>query len=68
MRAAGLEHLGIYHSHPTGDNAPSPRDLEQAYYPDAAYFIISPLPDAPQAIRAFAIRDNTCAELNVIAV
>ena len=42
IRAAGLELLGIYHSHPNGDNQPSPRDVERAYYPDAAYFILSP--------------------------
>src|SRR5215469_4444827 len=45
MRAAGLDFLGIYHSHPNGKNEPSPRDIESAYYPDAAYFIISPLPN-----------------------
>ena len=38
MRAAGLELLGIYHSHPNGENEPSPRDVELAYYPEAAYF------------------------------
>ena len=46
IRMAGLELLGIYHSHPNGENQPSPRDIERAYYPDAAYFIISPQPDA----------------------
>ena len=47
IRAAGLEFLGIYHSHPNGKNEPSPRDIAWAYYPDAAYFIISPLAGAP---------------------
>jgi proteasome lid subunit RPN8/RPN11 len=42
IRAAGLELLGIYHAHPSGDNAPSARDIERAFYPDAAYFIVSP--------------------------
>src|SRR6202049_5230964 len=46
MRAAGLELLGIYHSHPAGENRPSARDIERAFYPDAAYFILSPLPAA----------------------
>ncbi len=41
IRAAGLELLGIYHSHPTGENKPSARDIERAYYPEAAYFIVS---------------------------
>ncbi len=49
IRAAGLELLGIYHSHPNGENAPSPRDIERAYYPDAAYFILSPRPAPPHS-------------------
>ena len=67
MRAAGLEHLGIYHSHPTGDNAPSSRDLERAYYPHVAWFILSPQPDAPHPVRAFSIRDGKVEELRVLA-
>src|SRR5712692_588130 len=47
LRASHLDHLGIYHSHPAGDNAPSTRDIESAFYPDVAYFVVSPLPDAP---------------------
>jgi proteasome lid subunit RPN8/RPN11 len=65
MRAAGLDFLGIYHSHPQGGNYPSSRDLDRAYYPDAAYFIISPRDDATQPIRAFAIRDGHAVELGV---
>ena len=65
MRAAELDLLGIYHSHPTGDNRPSPRDIEQAFYPDAAYFILSPLPAAAQPVRAFLIRDGRAAELDI---
>lgn len=66
MRDAGLDHMGIYHSHPAGDNAPSPRDLERAYYPDVAYVILSPQPDAPRPIRAFAIRDGRATELQIV--
>jgi proteasome lid subunit RPN8/RPN11 len=65
IRGAGLELLGIYHSHPRGDNIPSARDIERAYYPDAAYFIISPRVGAPNAVRAFSIRDGEIAELDV---
>jgi proteasome lid subunit RPN8/RPN11 len=65
MRRQGLDHLGIYHSHPTGDNAPSQRDIAAAYYPDAAYFILSPLPGAPVPVRAFAIRDERSEELEI---
>lgn len=65
FRAAGLDFLGIYHSHPNGENAPSARDIEQAYYSEEAYFIISPRPDAAKPVRAFAIRDGCATELEI---
>ncbi len=65
IRAGGLDHLGIYHSHPRGDNAPSPRDIERAFYPDAAYFILSPLPAVPRPVRAFRISDGRARELTL---
>jgi [CysO sulfur-carrier protein]-S-L-cysteine hydrolase len=65
MRAAGLELLGIYHSHPNAKNEPSPRDIELAYYPDAAHFIVSPLVGSPRPVRAFSIRDGRVAELDI---
>ena len=63
MREQGLDHLGIYHSHPNTDNAPSPTDVERAYYPDAAHFIISPRADALRPVRAFRIADGRFDEL-----
>jgi proteasome lid subunit RPN8/RPN11 len=65
IRSAGLEFMGIYHSHPNGDNKPSTRDIDQAYYPDVAYFILSPREDRPKSVRAFSIRDGKAAELIV---
>lgn len=65
IRAAGLALAGIYHSHPKGENEPSARDIERAYYPDAAYFILSPRADAPQPVRAFSIRDGRSTELEI---
>jgi proteasome lid subunit RPN8/RPN11 len=65
IRAAGLEMLGIYHSHPNGENAPSPRDIERAYYSEEAYFILSPLANAPQPVRAFSIREGRATELEI---
>ena len=65
MREVRLDHLGIYHSHPKGENAPSPRDIELAYYPEAAYFIVSPQTDAARAIRAFRIREGVVDELGI---
>ena len=65
MRAEGLEHLGIYHSHPRGDNAPSPSDIERAYYPDAVYFILSPQASTARPVRAFRIADRRIRELTI---
>jgi proteasome lid subunit RPN8/RPN11 len=65
IRAAGMTLMGIYHSHPNGDNVPSPRDIDRAYYPDVAYFILSPR--APARVRAFSIRDGHATELKIIA-
>jgi len=68
MRAERLDHLGIYHSHPHSDNAPSARDLDCAFYPDAAYFILSPQPDARRPVRAFRIAHGRAAELAIESV
>jgi [CysO sulfur-carrier protein]-S-L-cysteine hydrolase len=65
IRAGGLDLLGIYHSHPNSDNQPSARDIERAYYPDAAYFILSAHANAPDPIRAFSIRDGRQIELGI---
>jgi proteasome lid subunit RPN8/RPN11 len=65
MRAAGTEMLGIYHSHPNGKNEPSPRDIEEAYYSEAAYFIISPRDDSERRVRAFSIREGRVEELEI---
>jgi [CysO sulfur-carrier protein]-S-L-cysteine hydrolase len=63
MRAEELEHLGIYHSHPNGENSPSPSDLERAFYPDVAYLVISPDATASRPIRAFTIVEGRAREL-----
>jgi proteasome lid subunit RPN8/RPN11 len=65
IRGAGLQLLGIYHSHPHGANEPSRTDVQRAYYPDVAYFIISPQPHEERPVRAFAIRDGAVSELNI---
>jgi proteasome lid subunit RPN8/RPN11 len=65
FRARRLEFLGIYHSHPNGDNVPSPRDIELAYYSEAVYFIVSPRPYTAAPVRAFSIRDGRATELEI---
>lgn len=68
LREQGLTHLGHYHSHLASENVPSPTDIEQAAYPDEAYFIVSLLPGASKPIRAFSIRDGVVREKSVVVV
>ncbi len=65
FRERKLEFLGIYHSHPKGKNEPSPRDIQLAYYSEAAYVIVTPRPHAEKPVRAFAIRDGRANELEI---
>ncbi|HEV2183229.1 MAG TPA: M67 family metallopeptidase [Candidatus Acidoferrales bacterium] len=65
IRGEDMEMLGIYHSHPRGENRPSPRDIASAFYSEAAYFIVSPLDDAAHPVRAFLIRDGRFTELQI---
>jgi proteasome lid subunit RPN8/RPN11 len=37
--AQGWQVVGIYHSHPTGPEQPSPTDIAEAYYPEAVYLV-----------------------------
>ncbi len=67
IRKQGLTHLGQYHSHLTTDNVPSPTDIEQAGYPDQAYFIISLRQDTSNPVRAFSIRDGAAIELEIVS-
>ena len=66
LRDRELMHLGQYHSHPSTENVPSPSDIEQAGYPDQAYFIVSSRSDAPNPVRAFSIRNAKVRELDII--
>ncbi|MGC2090421.1 MAG: M67 family metallopeptidase [Candidatus Acidiferrales bacterium] len=68
IRAAKLHMMGIYHSHPAGENRPSRSDVERAFYPETPYSILSSLPGAPQPVRAFLICDGAITELKVEAV
>jgi proteasome lid subunit RPN8/RPN11 len=65
MRTEALEHLGIYHSHPQGENSPSSLDIERAFYPEAAYVIVNPQSAAIRPIRAFRIRQGQAGEIDL---
>jgi proteasome lid subunit RPN8/RPN11 len=70
--ARGLDLLGIYHSHTQSAAYPSRTDVAKAYYPDAAYVIVS-LTNRDAAgdtvdVRAFRIRDGVIAEEELTVV
>jgi proteasome lid subunit RPN8/RPN11 len=68
LRETGLTHLGQYHSHLSTENVPSPTDIEQAGYPEQAYFIVSPLVQNANPIRAFLIREGLTRELQIVEI
>jgi len=62
MDETGLELVAIYHSHTRSPAYPSNTDVSLAYYPEAAYLIVS-LADADKPeLRAFRIVDGKVSE------
>ena len=57
--------LAIYHSHTHTEAFPSPTDVELAYYPEAAYLIISLQDAEAPVIRGFGIVDGVITERTV---
>ena len=53
--------LAIYHSHTRSPAFPSRTDVELAFWPDAAYLIVSLASDPPD-LKAFTIRDGRIAK------
>jgi len=58
MRARQLDLTAIYHSHTHSPAYPSATDIGLAYYPEAAYIIISLEEKSKPDIRAFWIKDR----------
>ena len=73
IRDAGLEMVGMFHSHPTGQAYPSSVDVEKAYwpgtqlpnYPDAVYVIISLMDRAKPVARGFSIEEGKVDEVRL---
>ena len=65
MRERGLELMGIYHSHPRGENAPSETDVAKAFYPDVVYVILGVGGNVARPVRAFWIREGEVKEIEV---
>jgi len=59
----GWELMAIYHSHPNGPPTPSASDVSQAYYPDAAYVIISLIDQQHPTVRCFNIVSGKVTEI-----
>lgn len=65
LRHTGEELVAIYHSHPHGPAHPSQTDIERAYYPEAAYLIVSLAePERPRTA-AFRIFEGEAMEIEV---
>jgi proteasome lid subunit RPN8/RPN11 len=66
IRQAGMELIGIYHSHTGSQAYPSGTDVGLAYYPEAVYLIVTLMDRKKPAARAFTIVDGTIAEVELI--
>jgi len=63
----GWEFLAIYHSHTKTKAYPSPTDIDQAYWPESYYVIISVRRRGRPTKRAFRIVDGTVSEEALVA-
>ena len=62
---AGLDLIGIYHSHTSSPAYPSRTDAEQAFWPDATYVIVS-LANADADVRGYRIADMDVTEEPIV--
>ena len=63
LEEKGWDLIAIYHSHPHGPQVPSTMDVERAYYPDAAYIIVSLADRGRPEVRAFSINSGSVDEV-----
>jgi [CysO sulfur-carrier protein]-S-L-cysteine hydrolase len=68
LRQSGEKFLAIFHSHPRGPAVPSPRDIERAYYPEAAHVIASLTSAETPEVRGFRIVDGEVIEIELRAI
>ena len=62
---AGLDLVGIYHSHTHSEAYPSETDRRLAFYPDAHYLLLSLQDREHPVLRGFTIRDGEVEEEEV---
>ena len=68
IRTNGESLLAIFHSHPRGPAAPSARDIERAWYPEAAHVIVSLASVESPVVRGFRILDGEVIEIELRAI
>ena len=61
----GWELLAIYHTHTHSEAYPSETDRRQAFYPEAAYLVLSLSDRANPVLRGFRIEDGAVSEEDV---
>ena len=62
---AGLDLIGIYHSHTRSPAYPSSTDVSLAYYPEAVYLIVSLAEMDRPDLRGFRIQDGKVTEIEL---
>jgi proteasome lid subunit RPN8/RPN11 len=67
FEAAGIELIGIYHSHPRGPAVPSPTDVAEFAYPDVKSLIWSPQ-ESHWTARAFIISTSMVHETPLLVM
>jgi len=65
LRTNGERLLAIVHSHPRGPALPSARDVDRAWYPDAAHVIVSFASAETPEVRGFRILDGEVIEIEL---
>ena len=66
-RAAGLEIIGAYHSHPSGPSGPSETDRARLTDP-AMFHVIVSLAHGTRTVRAFRLADGNFIPLELVPV
>jgi proteasome lid subunit RPN8/RPN11 len=65
IRAAGLELLAIYHSHPETPARPSVEDIRLALTPNVIYLIVAVQGTNGPAVKGFQIEEGTITDVPV---
>jgi proteasome lid subunit RPN8/RPN11 len=68
LRATDLRVVGAYHSHPESPAHPSPSDVEEAFYPDFVYVIVSLKAIDEAAVRAFRLAHRNIEPVPLVRV